>query len=282
LQLLWALGALDNTQKLTPHGQKMASLPLDPVFAHLLLRSVDLRCVSEVMTAVSLLSSDTVFLQPFREEDKKKAGMAHKRFASHDGDLPTMINIFEAWNKANRDPAWASQNYLSQRALKHAVSVRAQLASLLQKIGIDTTVSCLPEKEPFLKCIAGGLFLNVAKRAISHDSLNVNGRNSFNGQSRGPFDNKRSSSLSSAGASFTQQDSSTAPYRTVTGNQPVHIHPTSVLFSTPSGKKLPEYVVYAELLITSKHYMRSVTAIEGSWLAEVAPNFFRKAANASN
>jgi hypothetical protein len=44
-----------------------------------------------------------------------------------------------------------------------------------------------------------------------------------------------------------------------------------------SGRKLPEYVVYAELLITTKQYMRSVTAIEGSWLQEAAPTLFKHA-----
>ena len=51
------------------------------------------------MTAVSLLSSDTVFLQPYRDEEKRKAGQAHRRFASKDGDLLTLINIYEAWTK---------------------------------------------------------------------------------------------------------------------------------------------------------------------------------------
>jgi hypothetical protein len=53
----------------------------------------------EVMTAVSLLSSDSVFLQPYRDEEKKKAGLAHRRFASREGDLLTLITIYEAWTK---------------------------------------------------------------------------------------------------------------------------------------------------------------------------------------
>jgi hypothetical protein len=55
--------------------------------------------VVEVMTAVSLLSSDSVFLQPYRDEEKKKAGLAHRRFASREGDLLTLITIYEAWTK---------------------------------------------------------------------------------------------------------------------------------------------------------------------------------------
>jgi hypothetical protein len=40
--------------------------------------------------------------------------------------------------------------------------VRGQLSALLSKQGIDPMVSCAPEREPFLRCIATGLCLNVA------------------------------------------------------------------------------------------------------------------------
>jgi hypothetical protein len=33
---------------------------------------------------------------------------------------------------------------------------------------------------------------------------------------------------------------------------------------------LPEYVVYHELVLTSKQYMRTVSAIDGAWLRELA------------
>lgn len=77
----------------------MANLPLDPVYAHLLLRSHELGCVTEALTAVSLLSSDNVFLQPPREEEKRAAGLAHKNFASRDGDLATLVHIYNSWLK---------------------------------------------------------------------------------------------------------------------------------------------------------------------------------------
>ena len=64
--------------------------------------------------------------------------------------------------QANKDPTWAAQNYLSQRALNNATSVRNQLSVLLQKVGVDVTRSCAPEKDPFLKCLtAGEMRLNL-------------------------------------------------------------------------------------------------------------------------
>ena len=56
----------------------------------------------------------------------------------------------------------------------------------------------------------------------------------------------------------------------------VYLHPSSSLFG-----RAPEYCVYHEVVITSKEYMREVTAIEPKWLVEVAPRFFRTSDPAS-
>ncbi|KAG1677117.1 Pre-mRNA-splicing factor ATP-dependent RNA helicase PRP16 [Nymphon striatum] len=52
---------------------------------------------------------------------------------------------------------------------------------------------------------------------------------------------------------------------------PCHIHPTSALFGMGYT---PDYVVYHELIMTSKEYMQCVTAVDGHWLAELGPMFF--------
>jgi len=106
--------------------------------------------------------------QPYREDDKKRAGQAHRRFANKDGDLPTLVNIYECWLKAHKNPKWAAEHYLSQRALTHAESVREQLKALLAHVGVDASVSCKPEKEPFMRCLAAGLCLNVARRTVRY------------------------------------------------------------------------------------------------------------------
>ena len=40
---------------------------------------------------------------------------------------------------------------------------------------------------------------------------------------------------------------------------------------------LPEYVVFHELVLTSKQFMRTVSATDAAWLREVAPHFFSEA-----
>lgn len=38
----------------------------------------------------------------------------------------------------------------------------------------------------------------------------------------------------------------------------------------------PEWVVYHELVMTTKEYMREVLSIEPRWLLEVAPKYFKR------
>ena len=64
----------------------------------------------------------------------------------------------------------------------------------------------------------------------------------------------------------------TEGYRTVVDNNIVYIHPSSALFN-----KNPEWVVYHELVLTTKEYMRNIMVIDPKWLIELAPAFFKKA-----
>jgi ATP-dependent RNA helicase DHX8/PRP22 len=41
--------------------------------------------------------------------------------------------------------------------------------------------------------------------------------------------------------------------------------------------KTPEWVIYHELVLTSKEYMREVTTLDPKWLVEVASRFFKQA-----
>ncbi|KAE8746033.1 hypothetical protein FOCC_FOCC007291 [Frankliniella occidentalis] len=59
-------------------------------------------------------------------------------------------------------------------------------------------------------------------------------------------------------------------YRTLVDSQVVYIHPSSALFN-----RQPEWVVYHELVQTTKEYMREVTTIDPKWLVEFAPAFFK-------
>ncbi|KAI8901280.1 hypothetical protein BC833DRAFT_578073 [Globomyces pollinis-pini] len=59
-------------------------------------------------------------------------------------------------------------------------------------------------------------------------------------------------------------------YSTVKDDKKMYIHPNSVL-----SKRAPEWVVYTELVQTSKLFITDVTVIEPRWLIEMAPSYYQ-------
>lgn len=60
----------------------------------------------------------------------------------------------------------------------------------------------------------------------------------------------------------------TGHYLTIKDNQVVKVYPSSVL------KNKPDWVMYHEFVLTTANYMRTITAIDGEWLMEVAPQYY--------
>ena len=52
---------------------------------------------------------------------------------------------------------------------------------------------------------------------------------------------------------------------------PCVLHPASAIYGLGFT---PDYVVYHELVMTSKEYMQCVTSVDPHWLAELGPMFF--------
>ncbi|XP_013101680.1 ATP-dependent RNA helicase DHX33 [Stomoxys calcitrans] len=58
-------------------------------------------------------------------------------------------------------------------------------------------------------------------------------------------------------------------YMTITGRQRAKIHPSSVFH----GKYRPEYIIFSEIVLTERNFLRQVTEISPEWVAEVVPHF---------
>jgi len=67
-------------------------------------------------------------------------------------------------------------------------------------------------------------------------------------------------------------------YKSIRGDIPLKVHPTSVLFT----EKRPQYLVYNEINHTKHVYMRDVTSIDPVWLEVLAPHFYEKRRRESN
>lgn len=58
-------------------------------------------------------------------------------------------------------------------------------------------------------------------------------------------------------------------YLTVSGRQRAKIHPSSILH----GKYRPAYIIFTEIVLTERNFLRQVTEIEAQWIEEVVPNY---------
>uniref|UniRef100_A0A8D3D4V4 Pre-mRNA-splicing factor ATP-dependent RNA helicase DHX16 n=1 Tax=Scophthalmus maximus TaxID=52904 RepID=A0A8D3D4V4_SCOMX len=59
-------------------------------------------------------------------------------------------------------------------------------------------------------------------------------------------------------------------YKTVKHQQTVYTHPNSSLF-----EEQPRWLIYHELVFTTKEFMRQVIEIDSGWLLEVAPHYYK-------
>ncbi|XP_018334610.1 probable ATP-dependent RNA helicase DHX35 [Agrilus planipennis] len=61
-------------------------------------------------------------------------------------------------------------------------------------------------------------------------------------------------------------------YKTVRGNIELYIHPDSVLYTIEQ----PQWLLFCEVVQTTKLFMRDLTVINSDWLLELVPHFYHK------
>ncbi|KAI0785231.1 putative pre-mRNA splicing factor [Abortiporus biennis] len=233
LELLYALGALNDRGELTKLGRRMAEFPVDPMLSKAIIASEEYSCTDEVLTIISMLQeSSSLFYRP--KDKKLHADQARQNFVRAGGDHFTLLNVWEQWAETNYSQQFCYEQFLQFKSLSRARDIRDQLAGLCERV--EVVVQSNPNTNditPIQKAITAGYFYNTAQLQKSGDS-----------------------------------------YRTLKTNQTVYIHPSSSLFHhTPPIKT----VVYYELVMTSKSYLRQVMEIKPQWLLEVAPHYFKAA-----
>nr|XP_008515627.1 PREDICTED: probable ATP-dependent RNA helicase DHX35 isoform X3 [Equus przewalskii] len=184
-------------------------------------------CSQEILSIAAMMQIQNIFVVPSNQ--KSQAIRVHRKFAVEEGDHLTMLNVYEAFIKHNKNSQWCQEHFLNYKGLVRAATVREQLKKLLVKFQVPKT-SSEGDPDPVLRCIVSGFFANAAR---------------FH---------------------------STGAYRTIRDDHELHIHPASVLYA----EKPPRWVIYNEVIQTSKYYMRDVTAVESAWLLELAPHFYQQ------
>lgn len=155
-----ALGAIKtgDVSYITPLGRQMVQYPLDPKYSKLLLTASSFGCMEEILSLVSVLSSDHVFVS--NSEKNEMAALAHAKFQSKHGDHLTLLNVFNGFLKSEKPKMWCHDNYLNLRSLTYARNVRRQLREISEHLHLALNSS--DDIEMLKKCILNGFFENIA------------------------------------------------------------------------------------------------------------------------
>ncbi|WP_229204995.1 ATP-dependent RNA helicase HrpA [Duganella sp. Leaf61] len=139
-QLLQELGAVDEYNQLTPLGQKLAKLPLDPRVGRMILAALDNVCLSEVLIIASALSVQDPRDRPM--EHQQAADEAHKKFADEKSEFLSYLKIWRWFENAIEHKKTNRQlmdncrtNFLSQLRLREWRDVHSQLVTLVKEQG---------------------------------------------------------------------------------------------------------------------------------------------------
>ncbi|KAJ7935450.1 pre-mRNA splicing factor [Mycena leptocephala] len=221
LELLYALGALNDRGELTKLGRRMAEFPVDPMLSKAIISSEKY----VVLTIIAMLSeSGSLFYRP--KDKKLHADQARQNFVRPGGDHFTLLNVWEQWAETNYSQQFCYEQFLQFKSLSRARDIRDQLAGLCERV--EVLVQSNPNSNditPVQKALTAGTSITL----------------------------------------FAQLQKSGDSYRTLKTNHTVYIHPSSSLFQfQPPVKTL----LYYELVMTSKSYMRQVMEIKPAWLLE--------------
>lgn len=150
----------------------MASLPLEPRQAKVLLASFGHGCSSEIIDLLSLLgSADSLLAVPFHQRDE--AAAIRSKFIHRSGDHMMLLNILKSYEEVResvKDPrqikAWCQDHFFSMKTLNQVRDARHQLIDRVKRLdaGLDTSLKAGDNDEPILLCLLEGLFTNTAIR----------------------------------------------------------------------------------------------------------------------
>ncbi|MFI8618082.1 ATP-dependent RNA helicase HrpA [Acidovorax sp. NPDC077693] len=115
-QLLAELGAVDESNELTPMGVELSRLPLDPRVGRMILEARDRKALDEVLVIASALSVQDVRDRPM--EAQQQADQAHAKFDDEKSEFSGYLKLWKWINEA-RGGAPTLPSARAQKAMAH-------------------------------------------------------------------------------------------------------------------------------------------------------------------
>jgi ATP-dependent helicase HrpA len=239
-QLLQELGAVDESNVLTPMGTELARLPLDPRVGRMILEARKREALDEVLVIASALSVQDVRDRPM--EAQQQADAAHKKFDDEKSEFSGYLRLWKwihdarggegAHKLSNRQyEQLLRQNFVNIRRVREWKDIHSQLHTVVaeHKWRLNTTPATYEQLHlSMLSGLLGNVGCKLEGDGASGDYLGARGIKFFP-------------------------------------------HPGAHLVKKPG-----RWIVAAELVETTRLFGRGVAAIDPQWLEQVGGHLLRK------
>ncbi|WVQ85563.1 hypothetical protein IAT38_007729 [Cryptococcus sp. DSM 104549] len=252
--------------QITDLGKAMAGYPVSPRFAKMLAIGSQHDCLAYVIAIVAGMSVGDPFLheqslevddeedeapgighirsedikeKEQRKETRRKFFKAHQQFTALGQGASDMFKLLAAVGayEYNPSPEFCAKNFLRAKAMQEIHQLRAQISSIA-KVPLG---KILPPSDTQLKVIRQVLTAGfIDQVAVREDIVLKKG---------GTYESTRGVAYRGVGL----------------GPEPIFIHPSSALFH----RAPPDFLVFSEVVRTSKPWMKGVTKINPAWLTSL-------------
>jgi ATP-dependent helicase HrpA len=254
-KLLFELGAVDEAQRLTPVGRKLARLPIDPRLARMVLAGAEQGGLREVLIVVAGLAVQDPRERP--AEKRQAADQAHRRWQDPDSDFLALLNLWDGVEAArealsgNQLRRWCKEHYINYLRMREWHDTFRQLRQLLRDMQIE-----VPPPAPWPSPEAGSAEEGDAETA----------RKEARRRQAATLHRALLPGLLSHLGLLTEN-------REYLGarNRKFVIHPGSGL-----AKKSPKWLMAFELVETTKLFARTVAKIDPQWIEPMAEHLVKR------
>ncbi len=160
---------MNQDKKLTPIGKELASLPVDPRTARMILQANKEKSLYDVLVIASAISCQDPRERP--EDKKTQADQKHALFKSRESDLITLLNLWEGYHSTldelktqGKMRKFCKANYLSYNRIREWRDIHAQLKGIAEEKGWNTKKPDNVDYDSIHRSILAGYLPHIAKK----------------------------------------------------------------------------------------------------------------------
>ncbi|WP_273432714.1 ATP-dependent RNA helicase HrpA [Chitinibacter tainanensis] len=170
-QQLRELNAVDEQDRLTPIGQQLARLPVDPRVGRMLLAGQEEGCLREMLIIASGLSVQDPRERPF--DARQAADQAHAKFVEEKSDFLSYLRLWDYFEKLLADKTSNRQlvqdchrNFLSYLRMREWRELHKQLSEMASELRLNDKPGTF---EQIHKALITGLLGNLGFKQPEND-----------------------------------------------------------------------------------------------------------------